>query len=493
MCVVVLPRNVVVLKLLRFETNRSIFWGFDVMRLDFSDASRQSPLIACWKLFYPLAISMMLSSTIGVLDMYLASIVGPEGQAAVGIGDQMIFAVIVLGTGLSCAASSLVSRSVGAKQFSVCQTASFAALLLAAVIGILSTFAASGFAASFLKMFHCSPDVESLAIPYTVLCSFANAPFIVVLCQSAIFRSLSRTDLALYVQLLTVGSCHLLSWTLFFSDFDGGHSLTALSLAWVISSFIGASAGMLMVIRLFAPLKTTDDFLSKSQMLKVLAELCKLAIPAVMAELAVVAANFLLYGLSSGLTDAASAQAALTVKLKIEETIALIPIMALGMAASVVVGQNVGAGEARTAYLSALRIAGFGAALALVVGALVSMFAGVISNGFSNDLITQRGIFNYLILSILYFPACAFSTTIANAIEGAGSTVMPMWMTLLILVLFRGICAFVFAINFGLGIFGIAISLCLSQIIMACGSYFLLHFFFFRSGVIRSHCPTVCH
>lgn len=437
----------------------------------------QSPIQSCWKLFYPLAFSMVLSSTIGIVDMYLAGMIGPAAQAAVGIGDQFIFAVIVAGTGLSCASSSLISRSAGAENRSLCNTAAVTSVLIAAVAGILSTIAAVLFCSPLMKVLHCNSSVESLAIPYTVWCSLANAPFIIVLTQSAIFRSLSRPDLALNVQLLTVGVCHVLSLLLFFSEFDGSHSLKALSLAWVVASFLGAAAGTFYILR---------DILGSSPVLSVnlqqvcpaALELCCLALPAVIAENSLIGGNFILYGVSSALSDSASAQAALTVKLKVEETIALIPIMALGMSGSVVIGHHVGAGKDKLACASALSIAKLGSLIMLVIGAFTSLFAKDIASCFSQDAVTQTGIFNYLILSILYFPACAFSTTMTNALEGAGSTSLPMYLNLLILIGLRCGVSFMCAISFHWGISGIALSLCVSQVLMALASFAALGFFF---------------
>lgn len=451
------------------------------MKVLIDDQFVKSPIFACWRVFFPLAASMVLSSTIGILDMYLAGLIGPSAQAAVGIGDQLIFAVIVLGTGLSCATSSLVSRTAGAQNEQHCRLAILSALLIAAVIGSASTLGAMSLSSPLMKLMQCSPEVASSAIPYTVLCSVANVPFIVVLCQSAIFRALSRSDLALIVQLVTVGLCHLLSLMLFFSGFDGSRSLNALALAWVIASFIGAAVGFLMIFReIFSSNRSICISVNPENLAKVCMELATLAIPAVIAELAVVLANFVLYAVSSGLADSASAQAALTVKLKIEETVALIPIMALGMASSVIVGQNVGAGNRTIAYVSAMKIAKFGALIMLGVGALTTVFAQPIANGFSNDLPTRTAILNYLMLSVLYFPACALSTTLTNSIEGAGSTSLPMYLNLAVLIALRCACAFICAIPLNFGISGISFALCFSQFVMAIASIMLFRFFFSR-------------
>ena len=470
---------------------------------DFQSVLIQSPLPgevaslrSCWNIFYPLALSMILSSSIGIVDMYLAGLIGPAAQAAVGIGDQLIFAVIVLGTGLSCATSSIISRGVGAQKLGLCRDSALVSLLIAISVGIFSTLAAVCISPTLMKSFHCCSAVEELAVPYTVSCSLANAPFIVVLCQAAIFRAMSRSDLALKVQLLTVCICHLLSLLLFFSGFDGSHSLSALSLAWIIASLAGAAYGSVAVWRLLYPASITSSMTARcTRELSVLLlgrstafargrevcfELCKLALPAVIAELATVAANFLLYGICSGLSDSASAQAALTVKLKIEETIALIPIMALGMAASVIVGQNVGAGRNGIAFVSTIKIAKWGACVMLVVGAVTSLFARGIAEGFSADQTTQSAISNLLTLSIIYFPTCAFSTTMTNAIEGAGSTSLPMGLNLAILTFLRCACSFVCAISWNWGISGIAFAVCLTQIIMAFLSCVLLRYFFKR-------------
>lgn len=61
-----------------------------------------------WTLFAPLALTMMASATVGVTDMYVAGFLGSAAQAAVGFADQILFLVLVIGSGLAAASASFI-------------------------------------------------------------------------------------------------------------------------------------------------------------------------------------------------------------------------------------------------------------------------------------------------------------------------------------------------------------------------------------------------
>ncbi len=62
-----------------------------------------------WNLFLPLLIYSVLNAFNGIGHMVLASGLESRAQAAIGLGDQIMFLVLVAGTGLCTACASLVA------------------------------------------------------------------------------------------------------------------------------------------------------------------------------------------------------------------------------------------------------------------------------------------------------------------------------------------------------------------------------------------------
>src|SRR5262249_27257568 len=159
------------------------------------------------------------------------------------------------------------------------------------------------------------------------------------------------------------------------------------------------------------------------------------ALPAVAAELAPIGGSVTVYRLLAGLPDSGAMQAAWTIRVKFEETFALMPLTALAMAVAVVVGQNIGAKE----FPRAKRCAIFGTLSALLVMAVLGLVVNIYSNSlvawFSHDPLTSNLGSALLLPCTIVMPAMAISQVLFGALDGAGLTKLPMIINIVGLVL----------------------------------------------------------
>ena len=429
----------------------------------------RSVLPAIWQLAWPLFITYLFSSAIGLVDSYLASFLGSVAQSALGIADQVIFMTVMAGTGLSVGVVALVSRSVGAADRRQAIAYSRDSILLAIVVGAAATLSGVLFADLVFERLAVGPEVAALGARYLRICSFANLPFVVAMCLSAIFRSFNRPQVSLYLWVVTASVSIGLSLLLFYGLLPGAaRSLDAFSLSWLAGSYVGASAGLVWLGCLLGP----DVWLCRD--LKAaggrVLELIAVALPAVVTEVVWVGSNLCIYGLLSQLPNAVDYQAAWTVAIKIEETVALPPVMALSMAVATIVGQNLGAGRAAYAYSLACRAAVWGGVAMLVVGIAIGVFAEPCAQAFAHGSQTSVYTVDLLRAAPVTVPAMAFCLILFGAMEGAGRTVYPMMVNTATLTLFRLPAIAVVGVWLGAGSFGLSLALVISRVLCLAGA-----------------------
>lgn len=380
-----------------------------------------SLLSQVWRLFLPMLLYSVIGSFTGIADMYLASSLGARAQAAVGFGDQVIFLVVVIGTGLCTASSSFVSRATGGGDPVEAARWARETQTLAIIIGAVSTVIGIISARPILECLQCAPEMIDWAAPYVQICSLANAPFVLFLSQAAILRAIGKAADATYIALVTTTVTICASFALFHTfDAPFGHSLASLAFAWIAGAFAGMGLGGFYLKKNLPQLGGENTFCRQSMLrLKRLAET---ALPAVAGELAFVIANIARYALISSLPDSITAQAAWTIRLKLEETIAILPLMALSCAVAVVAGQCQGAGRGREIGQLSNQVALISSLAMLFIGIGIAIFAEQICMVFTLDATTLNAAKILISPAPVVLPCCAVWLIYNGAMDGAGLT-----------------------------------------------------------------------
>ncbi len=421
---------------------------------------------AIWQLFFPLALAMGISSTVGLLDMYVAGKIGSAAQAAVGLGDQLIFLVIVLGTGISTACSAFVSRFTGARNYRAVVEYSQKSLLVATILGSIATLVGFCLAEPILKSMGAKNDVLLLAVPYAKYSSLANLPFVLSLCFAAIFRAQGETKRSASILIITALTSNVLCFVFFF--LMSIHSLFALAYSWIIGASAGCLLGYCEYRRSISKLAREPNSVSETAQIKkeAMKELLDLGIPAILSELAMVFSQLLIYRMLSELPQSEALQAAWTVKLKIEELIALIPLIAFSSSTAVLVGQSLGAKMTERAGKIVQLALVLAVTAMLIIGTMLTLNAEFIANRLCSRaeiaLLTNQ----FLAPSVILLPLSAASSTLVAALEGAGLIKIPMIMN----YFFQVFGKYQFSAHLNhlrpSKLEGIGFGLCLAQILM---------------------------
>ncbi len=392
---------------------------------------RGSTWAAIWDMSWPMLINAMSVSIACFADVYVAGRLGSDEQAAVGLGGQVWFFMVLMAIAIATGANAIVSRHWGARDYETAIEASRQCILWALVFGAISIVAAVAICRPVLHMLGASPQVAHLGWSYLKYNFLAICPLTVLWVCHSIFRAKgnARTPMLLMgalmslVVLLDVGLClfplHL--------------GISGIGVAWMIAGSVscvlslvslGASdLGRALVVSKEYPLR-----FSWSWAWRVL----KIGIPSGLQDVAWVAGNFVLFAIFAMTPDPTSCQAAWAIGLRVEDAAASMPMFALSLGLATIVGQNLGAGQPARAEKTAWQAAGIVAIYMGLVAVAMVFGAYPIAHLLSGSEPVARCAAQYLQIVGISEPFQGVWLVLFGAMEGAGYT---RWPTLI-----AGVC-----------------------------------------------------
>ena len=156
------------------------------------------------------------------------------------------------------------------------------------------------------------------------------------------------------------------------------------------------------------------------------------------------------------------------------ESLAFMPPFGLAIAAASLVGQSLGAGDAKRAERIGWLAAHCAGAVALLAVLIMFPNAEAIAGWLLHDQPSfvpfTASYLRFICLTEVFF---AYSMVFVSAIQGAGDTVRPLWLTVIVTLVIRTPLAALLALTFHLGADGVWMSMALSQLVVGIGSVVL--------------------
>ena len=176
------------------------------------------------------------------------------------------------------------------------------------------------------------------------------------------------------------------------------------------------------------------------------------------------AGSIVLYNILGRLPEGSiTAMAAFTSGLRIEAVIYL-PMFALNMAASVLTGQNLGAGSPDRAEKIAWKISLSGVAFVSLMALPVFIWAETVSSPVAADQHVLAETVRYLRIMMLSEPFMALSLILGGSLQGAGDTKGTMLIIVTALWAIRLPLAYLLAVSAGYGAYGVWLAMVISMI-----------------------------
>ncbi len=321
----------------------------------------------------PVMLQNLLSAALNFVDVFMIGSQGDVSIAAVGGANQFFFFYHMLMFGISSGAGIFAAQYWGRKDFRSLQAVMSIGLNLNLIFSLLSAVAVLLFPRFIMGMFSNDPQVIALGANYMMIISscFVLAPL--AMNYAVVLRSTGQVKLPMYASFLGVGLNTFGNYCLIFGKFGfPAMGVQGAAIATVISRTVEAS------IIVAYPYLTGSPVAVKMRQLfsidkELLAKYARCSVPIIL-QGAGWSLGYTMYSVVYGHLSTESL-AAYNLACSIER-ICLILFMGIGAAASVMIGNQIGAGQIEKAK----GYAGNFLLLALM-GALLTGFILVIIKG----------------------------------------------------------------------------------------------------------------
>lgn len=371
---------------------------------------------------WPMVLIMLFNFVVMFVDVYVAGLIGPAVQAAVGFVSQIYFLVIILANAISIGTVSIVSRAIGADDFSEALSVARQSLVFGAAVAAVLTIIVSLFCRDIVMFAGFPEETREIAADFLRIFGLALGPNYLLLIANAVFRA-SGEPLKPLVTMFAVAMVNIAAvWFLVFQA-DFGYRGIA------IANAIALLSGSLMTFVLFLrsrwrPLCRGPFRVSAAAIQRVFS----ISWPSAALQVAWNAGTIILYNMLGRLgSDSITALAALTSGLRIE-AILFMPVFALNMAASVLMGQNLGAGNPGRAQELGWKIAAAGAVCVSIPAIGIFAAAEEVASLLAHDASVLEETARYLRYNMAVAPIMALSVILGGGLQGAGDTRGTMWV-----------------------------------------------------------------
>lgn len=421
---------------------------------------------AIWTLSWPLMVRMTAVSIASFTDIFIAGKMGSETQAAIGICAQVWFFLLMITVALSAGTTAIVSRYWGAQDRENAIEAARHSLLFAVIFGSLTIAVGLVVAKPLLSLLGASQSVVDIAWTYIQIDILSQLPFTVVWIAHSILRAKGDTKSPMINWVLMTLLIVSLDCLFCLSPLNMG--VEGIAYSWLITSIFGVVLATHKLIqsdiRECVSLKRT---MRKGFSSAWLVRLMKIGLPACISDLSWTLGCFALFLIFATTSHPTECQASWAIGLRLEEIVSYMPVYALSTACATIVGQNLGANKADRAKEAGWLVCIAGISFTLIVALGVTFAAEPIALAMSSDALVVEYTTRYFQIIGLSQPFVAIWIILFGAMQGAGYTRWPMWVSIFGFAVLRLPLAWLLTNNITDGPIGCWIAFAATSVVLA--------------------------
>jgi putative MATE family efflux protein len=424
----------------------------------------------------PMMLEMIMESVFAVVDLYFVGHLENSSQAVqvVGLTESVLTIIYSLAIGMSMAATALVARRVGEKNYDEAAHAGVQALIVALAITLVMSVTGFIFAKNILLLMGASEATASAGTNFVRTMMGGSIVIMLLFLINGIFRGAGNAAMAM--KSLWVGNiCNIILCPIFIYGLGPipAFGLTGAAIATTIGRGIGV---IYQVYHLFKGNSTIQIHLHNWFIDRpVIRSIIKIATPAILQFIIgscswIFLAN--LVATTGGDHGSAGYQTALRLMMFF-----ILPAWGMSNAAATLVGQNLGAENPNRASLSVMKTMKYN----VIFMAFITLFTFTTGEWlvgfFTNDVqVKEIAVTAIRIISLGYIFYGVGMVTM-NAFNGAGDTWTPTWINLIGFWMLQIPLGYLLAKVFELGPLGVFIAVPVSETCMSIASFII-----FRKG-----------
>ncbi len=379
------------------------------------------------RLAWPAIISQVLASAVSLIDIAMLGRLGTDALAAVGYTSQYFQLAQAALLALSVACVALMARALGAGEPDRARGAFAASLVLSLGSAVAICVIAVGFPRFLLGALNADPGVIDVAVPYFQLTLGSTLLLAASLTVESAYRSARNTTTPLVIASVVTVVKLALNGLLIFGAFGFPElDLIGAGIATLAAQVVGVALFVACARRPGRP-ETSAVRLRPADFRRVrefLPETARVSWPALGERVLLNSALLIYFWVLSDYGPVAIAAYTIGVRLL---SFSWIPGVGISIAASTLVGQALGAGDARLAARAGWRSARLALLVSLVLFVVFALLRRTLAEGFTDDAEVIAALIPFMLLLGIAQPFLGVHFTLAGALRGAGDTVTPLW------------------------------------------------------------------
>jgi len=415
-----------------------------------------------WWLAWPSVITMLLQTANMLMDAAFVGRLGAAALSAVGLTSQIMMVLMAISAAVSVGTTALVARFIGAGEPQNAEHAVRQSILIAVVLSVVSGLLVYVLGPILIQAMGGHGEGLRLGVTYLNILLLGTTPFFLMFILSGVFRGMGdmRTPLVVMavVTLLYVIGDYLLIFGI--GPFPR-LGVVGAGIAAVVSRVVAAVMFLAYLPR--SPLGGAIRGSWRPEW-RWFARILNIGTPAAVQGLLRTGASMAYFAVLGLTPQGTFAIAALTIGIR-TEGLAFMPGLAFGIAATSMVGQNLGARQPERAEQSAWAAAWQGVWVMGAFGLLFILFARPIASVFTSDLQVLPLAAQYLQINGISEPFLALGMILTGALQGAGETRLPTAATILTLWVARIPLTYYLAITLQMGALGAWIAMSATTIL----------------------------
>ena len=424
---------------------------------------------AVFMLAIPMILEMRMESVFAVVDIFFVGRLGRDAAATVGLTEAFLMIIYSIAIGLSMAATAMVARRVGEKNFEEASRSAVQSVILALCCTIIISVTGIIFAPDILRLLHAPEAVLAIGVPYTRIMLGGCVVIIMLFLINGVFRGAGDAGIAMRsLWLANVCNIILCPVLIFGLGPVPALGLTGAAVATTAGRGIGVIYQIFHLIK-GKGLLTIQLSHCKPDM-KILRSLINVASTSTLQFLIATASWLFLARIIAGFGS--NAIAGYTIALRIISFF-MLPAWGLSNAAATLVGQNLGAKEPDRAEKSVWITAKYNMIFMAIVTVVFFFFARPIVSSINNQSeVVSIAIQALQIISLGYI-AYGLGLVLMNAFNGAGDSRTPTYINLAGFWGFQIPLAYMLAIYFDLGPKGVFLAIVIAETALTVATYLI--------------------
>lgn len=399
-------------------------------------------------------IENLLQTLVGFADTLFVARIGLKAVTAVGAANALLAVYIAVFMAVGIGTSSLIAKSIGSGNLSVARDAArqstIVALYSGIFTGLVTVFAASG----LLVLMGTQASIRDDSMIYLQIVAIPSVIIALMIHFGNVLRASGDTRTPMLISVI-VNLIHLLFDYLLIFGWDGfqGFGVPGAAYATVLARLIGVLLLWHFIHR--SAIRFSWFQASKKSDRVIRLDIIRLSLPAA-AERLIMRLGQVVY-LGMILRMGTEIYAANLIAENIE-TFAYLPGLGLSVAATILVGRSLGAGQPQSAKNIGYQAVIVGIVIMSLSGVLLYFGTPVVANWFTDNVPAQQMITLAMRIDAFFMPPLAVGLVLAGALQGSGDTKSPMYSTALGMWGIRVIFIYLLGLQLHLGIAGIWIA-----------------------------------